>query len=575
MMPVTVALARFWESNFPNLDWYSFWYLGVPFHFLGGPIGPSLLAIFHHFFPKLSLFEIYLFLTAFFWFLTGVTLYLLVSAMGQKRSVAFLTGLIFLIGPFLPFLFPFSDGLRLINFSLLPLILLFYLGILKKWSRLRAVILALLIALSLLIDNLVLPSLLLGMMALFLAVVSWERMDKQLKRTTAILLSGFILATLWYTPSYWLHLLSTPSLAGKDLASVAILLTRLLVVAASIFLAFFSIKRFQKRKTLLFNFALFWTFIFGFLTLVRFISDWDFWQDWTNYALELQMGGSIIVAVLLNWLFQTEKLLPLVRSLLIGIMIVLLSLPWIFAPQKQLGIRENISGAVEYRLGGWLARNIRPEERVYLSGTTTFWLNSLFDIPQLRGGVDQGATHPLWGKASYEIREGKDPELVEGWLKALGVSYLVVHNPKSEEYYHDFKYPEKFQLAKGLTKVFDERGDLIYKVEGVSLARRVNLKAFQELKTPRDGADQQAVLAYARQLGSPMEIVGWDKRGGILNLQGEVGEGEGISLAITFDSGWKGSIIGQKAGLKVEKDVLGNILLAPSHSGYLNIRLYK
>lgn len=581
MMPGTVALARFVESSYikegwPALrtigeEWYPFWYLGVPFRYLGGPVVPLLLSGLHHFLPKLTLFDLYFLLTAFFWLFGGVSLSLLVKKLGQKTAVAFLAGLVFLIGPYLPFLFPYTDSLYLIGFSFLPLILFFYFEILKKWSVRKGIFLSVLIGLVLLISNLILPALLVGMLSLYLPTASWGSMEKQLKRTAVILAMGFVFATFWYGPYYWFHLWSVPSFAGKGLGSVASLLIKLGSALIPILLATFSVKQFRKRDNLLFNFAFFWFFIFGFLTLMRFLSDPDFWQDWSGYALELQMGGAILLAIMINWLLQASRRPVILRTLFLSGLVVALVLPWIFAPQKFLGLRKDIQNSAEERLGSWLAENVKSNERVYLSGTDAFWLNAFFDVSQLRGGVDQGATHPFWAKASYEIREGTDGKLAVNWLKALGISYLVVHEKESADYYHDFKQPEKFKKTSDLTEVLRERGEVVYKVKGASPARAVNLKAFEELKMPKDGENRPPVSAYVNQFVRPLEVM-WLKPNEIL-LRGEIKAGEGISLAVTYDPRWKGIVSGQKSELKKEKDILGNLLLMPEYNGSFEIRL--
>jgi hypothetical protein len=56
-------------------------------------------------------------------------------------------------------------------------------------------------------------------------------------------------------------------------------------------------------------------------------------------------------------------------------------------------------------------------------------------------------------------------------LKAIGAEYLVVHGPRSKEYYHDFKNPEKFDGL--LESVYREEDDVIYRISVSSLAHLV------------------------------------------------------------------------------------------------------
>lgn len=119
---------------------------------------------------------------------------------------------------------------------------------------------------------------------------------------------------------------------------------------------------------------------------------------------------------------------------------------------------------MEYRIGEELIKIVKPAEKVFLSGTTVFWLNAFFDVPQVRGGVDQASVDPNWRRATWEIREGTKVELSEKWLRELGVSYLVIYSQASKEFYHDFIYPEKFEEIEGLKKIYDQEGDRIYQV---------------------------------------------------------------------------------------------------------------
>ena len=101
-------------------------------------------------------------------------------------------------------------------------------------------------------------------------------------------------------------------------------------------------------------------------------------------------------------------------------------------------------------------------KRVFLSGSTVFWANALYDIYQVRGGRDQVATHPTWDKAAFELREGRDPEDSLRWLQELKISYVLVHRPKSPEFYHDFRNVDKWKDIGSV--VWEDGGDVIYQI---------------------------------------------------------------------------------------------------------------
>lgn len=464
LIPAVVALTRFLEEQGFSAIFghYPYWYLGTtPFRYLSGPILPSVLVFLHRLLPNFSLFEIMLGLIGVVWVTGGIGLYFLIRSLtnSSTRGVPCLAAVFYLLGPVVPFLFPFSDGVYLLAFSFLPFILLFYLKFLKRPSPRIGAILVVLVTLAFLIDTLIIPSLLLGMVSLILAT-GWGRVEVKIKRTVLVLAAGFLVATLWYTPGYWLTLLGSPSFGGKGLAWVIVWLGKMLPLVLAMTLAFFSVKFFKKRE-LWRDFTLFWLFIFGFLTILRFLSDPDFWQDWTGYGLELQMG----VAMGLGLVVKSLKLKVFSLGIFLGGLVYLLFFSFLFNKYVWGALQRDLTGTVEYRIGEWLVQNIRPGEKVFLSGTTAFWLNAFWRIPQVRGGRDQASRDQRWRQATWEIREGTDPEESLKWLKELDVRYLVVHTQDSEEFYHDFVSPEKFETAKGLRRVFSEKGDHIYQVE--------------------------------------------------------------------------------------------------------------
>ena len=484
LIPVQIALARFLGSfdSFQSLRInvfgnYPYWYLGTtPYRYLTGPIIPSILVGLHKIFSFLSLFEIMLGLLGMVWVVGGIGVYLLIREMtrlrqgfGEARGIALIAAFFYIFGPVVPFLFRFSNGLYLIAFSILPFVMLVYYRWLKAedggWrARKIEILLCLSIAFVMLIDSLILPTLILGIAAIFLAQVGWKRAEEKIKKSLLLMAVSLLLATFWYTPDYWLTLLGAPSLAGKGLAGVIFQLGKLLPTVLAFGIAIFSVK-FFKKKNLLRDFCFYWLFIFGFLTLLRFLSDPDFWMDWTAYSLELQFGVAIALGLGLSRIKANNNLMKANKRIVPLILCGMFFAQWLFMTNKYvLGtLQRDISQTVEYRVGRQLSEIAKDGDRVFLSGTTAFWFNAFFDIPQVRGGVDQVSVDQEWRKAVWEIREGTDPDKSLEWLQDLGISFLVVHTQESSEFYNDFKHPEKFEGVEELEKVYDEDGDRIYR----------------------------------------------------------------------------------------------------------------
>ncbi len=468
MMTIQIALARFLEQGGDILGNYPYWYLGTtPYRYLTGPILPFLLAGIHQALPQLSLFTIFYLLITLTWLLGAGGVYLLIRELRGKRLSAVLAALLYLFGPVIPLTFRFSNGLSLIAFSFLPFILALYSRFLKGWSRKLTALLSLAITFLFLLDSLVIPTMVLGMAAVFLSQVGWKKPEEKIKRTLVPIAYCLILATLWYTPGYWLALLGAPSLAGKGLGEVMIWLGKLLPTIIAFSVALVSVKFFKKKNQLR-DFCFYWLLVFLCLSLLRFLADPDFWLDWIAYGTEIQFGLAIALALIVPALFS--KLFTLRYSLFAIIFAYcLMPIAWLFLFNQYVlsTLQTDITQTVEYRISKQLSETADPGERVFLSGTTAFWLNAFpasWRIPQVRGGVDQASIDPEWRRATWEIREGVDLEKTLEWLKKLRVAYVVVHTPDSEEFYHDFVYPEKFEGGEGLEKIYDQNGDRIYRV---------------------------------------------------------------------------------------------------------------
>jgi len=481
-IPIQIALAKFVEENgfwaiFGN---YPYWYLGTtPFRYLTGPILPSILVLLHKLIPSFSLFEIMWGLIAIFWLIGAAGVYFLVRELKREGLVAILAATFYFFGPIVPFLFRFSDGLYLISFSFLPFVLLVYFKLLRGWTRTRVIFCIIMISFIILLDILIIPTLFLGMVTIFLVTAGWKKAEEKIKQTFLIFTFSFLISTFWYTPGYWWQIITAPSLAGKGFFSVLTMIGQLLPAALAMTLAALSVK-FFKEKNLLRDFCFYWLFIFGFLTLIRFISDPDFWLDWSRYGTELQLGIAIGLGVFTNNFLTTLKpRISLCRSneaekkfnvsglLSVSVVLIFIFGVWflLFNKYVLMTLQRDIKSTVEYRIGNQLSQLAKPRERVFLSGTTAFWLNTFFNIPQVRGGRDQASVHPSWRQAVWEVREGTEVEKSLKWLRELEVKYLVVHTEESEEFYHDFVYPEKFENVSGLVKLHEERGDRIYRVE--------------------------------------------------------------------------------------------------------------
>ncbi|MCH7641586.1 hypothetical protein IID22_05325, partial [Patescibacteria group bacterium] len=305
----------------------------------------------------------------------------------------------------------------------------------------------------------------------------------------------------------------------------------------------------------------------------------DFLQDWTAWLYEIEVGlallaGKLVIDISKAKNFQFSRLQRIERSDFgqaifnfrkykrqILLILVLLIIPFVVTNyvygvlNKPKLIANTIPEGVQ-RLEK--LAEIVGNERVFLSGSTVFWANALYDLNQVRGGVDKAAIHPYWDHAAFQLREGSDPELAQGWLEALGVSYVLVHGPASPEAYHDFRNIDKWSNVGEV--VWENQGDVIYEVSNVSLAWVVDLKRIKSVKSPKNGTDLTSLNSYLAAKKRPVEAV-WKGPGKILLDVKGLRQDEGVVLAVSFNSKWR-----VDANISLKKDPLGNILVIPEET---------
>lgn len=558
LIPTVVALSNFFAHNFPHISWYPYWYLGNPYQFLIGPVVPLLLSIFNF---QFLIFNFYLGLILASFLIGAFGIYLLLKDFGVGKKEAVLPGLLYILLPAGLFLLQFQNGLNHIALGSLPYIFLLYKRFLEKDRLETPVFLSIAIAFVLLIDISILLPLAIGFMALFISLDIKKQVDGKIVNTLLIYLLAISLSTLWYTPRFWWVVLSNPSFGGAPLSNVLLSLLKLLLNLLPLVLALLVVKMTKFRPAGYLLFAMIFFVSFLFLTIVRFLSDPDFVMDWIGFGLELQFAlaiilGSTISNIIRQLANQKSKILIITASL-----VILFVSGWI------LVFREwsiNSDNEYQQRIIS-LLKHVGSNERVFLSGSSVFWINSSLDVPQVRGGVDQGSIHPFWAHGAYQIREGENSLLSHDWLLALGTSYVLVHEEGSDESLFDFKKPSKFFSKEALSYfqlVAQKKEDKLYKVQGgVGIGRIADISILT-LSRPRGGADSQVLNQYASRLKRKISSFSFERPNKIV-VSGNLLKDEVLSLAITYDASW-GITEGQ--GIIVS-DSLGNIVILPKKTG--------
>lgn len=460
LIPATVAIVRYVAQQ-GFIGNYPYWYSGsTPLNYLTGPVLPTLLIVIRSVFNLPSFFEASYFLLLSCFIVSLLGWFFLLKGLTKNGKVALISVVVLTI---LPWKYFFSMVLADLPYtvarSLLPFILIvFYLykgrGTVKFWAVVAGS------SFLLLIDSTVLADLALGFIALGLYKSFHPRsgrfvkISKYLIRVVKILALAVLVSSIWYSPGYWLTILANPSTGGVSGAGAVVRVFDLIKAAMPVIAAVVVVIFSNKLKSRYAIFLSVWFCSFAFLTLFRFISDYDYWQDWSIWIYQLEVGGALLIGYLLY------KKIYFVLQISVGLFIVLIS--GIFynhfnRPALISGYPPSYMESITQ-----LAQITGNDNLVFLSGSSVYWINAFNDVKQVRGGVDRVSADSFWPKAAWVIRESNNTQETGEYLKRLGVKYVLLHTSASDEFYQDFRFQNKWN---GLGEVvFSSRGDKIIKI---------------------------------------------------------------------------------------------------------------
>ena len=331
------------------------------------------------------------------------------------------------------------------------------LGVCPTRSLTRLFISALLLAAIPLINWVAAFALAISCLILFLA--AWGEPNFRFWRALAAAGLAYLLACFWLTPSfvrtiafnwpvdsfaYHLHVKQAWLIAGM-IAGAIIIRIAFRLLQGSFYLCLVTLG----------------AFVFGWIATAYYLYGVDTIPESRRYAIEFEFFLMLALFEALRLALSSPNSTVRLSAWGTAGVMLLVGLPQLWAYYSQ-GWRMwwpvPPETTVEYKLAKWIADH-PPHGRVFASGGLRFRLNSWFDIQQVGGGFETGLQNRVPVDMAYRIRSTNEDPLPE--LQALDVQYVVVHGPKSREYYRDFKYPER--LAK-FPAVFHVEDDTIYEV---------------------------------------------------------------------------------------------------------------
>ena len=400
----------------------------------------------------------------------------------------------------------------------------------------------------------------LAICSVILLVSAWTEPEFQYRRALAAAGLAYLFACFWLTPSFvktiafnW----PVDSFAYHLHREQVWLLAGMIGGALAIRVAFRLL-----RGSFYFCLVTMGAFVFGWIATAFYVYGMDTIPESRRYAVEFELFAALAIVEALRLAMRSTNSTVRLCAMGTGGVILLVGAPQLYAYATQGWQAWHPSPAentVEYRLGEWMAQH-PPEGRVFASGGMRFRLNSWFDLQQVGGGFETGLQNRVPYDLSYDIRAGHDAATAILELKALGAQYVVIHGPRSKEYYRDFQRPER--IAASLPAVYHIEDDTIYGLPARPLAHLV---------TAADLVDLPRYVAAIEDPSRPVLQAKW-LDAGTLDINGAAAPpGDLVSVQVNADPGWRASQDGRE--LPMTQDKLGFIVLTPAPAPATHVEL--
>lgn len=590
-----IQMAKFWVEG--GGLWQPLWYLGYPWHVFYTPVLP-ILEVVLHLTAGLTFGQTYRVVTAVGYILTPITTYFFVQQISKSKTGALVSGLFYTFVPSIiailvgevaadsisggleprrfAILVRWGEGPHTLALVFLPIFGLFFSKYLERGKLKDLVLAALFFGLVALTNAVAAWGAVLLFAAFFLSEISKKNADGigTIKKSILLLAVTIGFISFWYN----LPFLRTFFREGGGAFSnwTTLFPWKLIAILVLAGLIYVIIRKFTQKFQGL-ALSIYW-FLMLFLIVYIYYASGEEHLEYAPQALrlntEVDLALSVLAGVVISniYLFITAKVKKFkIPEAAVAILVLLGPLALIYPKASQLlsdlppmaaGIEASkvikIENTPEYAVSKTLAEMVKgTDQRVLVPGNYSFWLDYFEPIPQIRGALYQSATHFWPEHIYYQITNGSDADISLAWLKIANIGKLVY----SQETYKDFKVPRaKFDRILEVKK--EESGNIYYNVplKNDSLAKIVDYKAILEIPKPFNAIDEKPIFKYVGETEKKSDKKLKVERisNSRLRITGEIGEGEGVLVQQTYDSGWRVS------GWKVKKDKFDFIVLVPN-----------
>lgn len=584
-----IALGRWVSENWRDLSWFPLWYGGIPYQNAYPPFHPWIVGLVSGL-GDVSPARAYHSVTAVFYSLGPVTLFLLAVRLSRSLGSGFLVGLVYSVFSPSTLLMPvirhdaggiwsarrlqalvkYGEGPHVASMTLLPLALLLVILAVERRRPLWY------FAASLSLAAVALTNFL-GAASLALAVAVWLLARDRIHpgiwlRTAALGLLAYAIACSWLPPSTIGTILRNERYVSGSLPPARWLYLAVMILACAALL--WLLRRMNAPPEFRFS-VLFLTPLAAFTLAPEWLKI-SLMPQGHRYHLEMEMAlvltGVFIARLLL------DRWLPDFRVAAAWLLVLLCVYPALRCQKyaRTLIRPVDISQRIEYREAQWAAQNLSGR-RVMLPGSVGFFLNVFTDLPQFSGGFDQGVVNPNFAAVHYQLLSGENAgerrgEVAVTVLKAFGVDAVGVSGPRSQETFKPVRNPGKYDGL--LAELWRDGDDVLYDVgrRSKSLAhviRHADLPA----RAPEHGLDLDPVRPYVAALEDPAlplaEFKWLNRHTAVVSAHME--PDHVLSVQVSYHPGWRATVA--SVPVQVYGDSLGQLVIEPRCNGPCSVEL--
>lgn len=571
-----MAITRFILQHWPHLDWSPWWFNGEPFENTYTPMLQLVDAAFA-WITGSSAPRAFNFMTALFYVAGPVCLFLFAWRVSRYLETSFFAALIFsLFSPSFMFetfrndgggwwnpwrlrgLVHYGAGPQTSAVSLLPLVLLFTYFAITKRTYIWSIAAGVSIAFVALTNFFGIVDLAVGCGCLLLALQGTRKeAAKAAALVSVIVIAAWLLSSPFLTPALIRTVLKDSLFVGGRYSIRDLLGNQALILPGFVCLWFAT----RALKDYIIRFSLLFAYVFFEIVALFAVANVAVLPQPHRYALEMEMGLSLVVAFSLRGL--AARLPVVLKAALVVLIAGAVFHQTVHYRRYAKSVIQDldVTQTIEYKV----ARQVEAKvggRRAFVSGEAGTWLNVFNDTPQMHSGHDPfNPNYAVEEAATYAIYSGqnagdRDAEVSILWLKAFGCHAIYVPGILSRVYENPFVHPYKFEGV--LPVLWHEEDDNIYVVpqRTASLAHVVPMNAIVK-REPINGLDTDEVARYVAALEDPSlpgdEMTWRDPGHG--HIQTTLHPGQALSIQVTYDKGWIALANGNPA--EVTRDAIG------------------